>query len=336
MHGFIRPSTINDISSTSISIALASIANLTVTSINANIGNITALNSQDSSIANLTVTSLTGNNSRFDHIQTNAIDSNAITSTLGHITTFDSQDSSIANLSVTSIIGDFAKFDSLTTNKITYVSLTSVEITTTGSLNIAGSLAVTGSNANTFIFQLSNSSSALIFNIENPTGNVSSTGNWVLNGSLSPTTLNSSIGTLSNLTVTSITGSNAKFDNIISNAININAITSVSANLQSLSSTVIVFSDSTQLISTKKLTETIIDSSYNVNRQVNFLSGSVTAILPSPVNNAGLEYTFKTISACNVTISASVGLIDYNKTLTITTPLIAFSVISDNSNWYIL
>ncbi len=57
--------------------------------------------------------------------------------------------------------------NNLTANNITFVSISAIEITTTGSFNIAGSLDVTGSSLNSFIARFSDSNSAMKLVINN-------------------------------------------------------------------------------------------------------------------------------------------------------------------------
>jgi len=67
-----------------------------------------------------------------------------------------------------------------------------------------------------------------------------------------------------------------------------------------------------------------------------FTAGSVTANLPTPAGISGRQYVFKTLSAGNTTISATVGTIDQATTQIIQFPLISITVVSDNSNWWII
>ncbi len=183
---------------------------------------------------------------------------------------------SAVSLSSTNLSASFSRFtnviiDNLTANKITFTSITAIELTTTGSLNIGGSLDVTGSSVNTFIAKFNSSLSAVKFVIAEPTGNVSSTGDWNINGSATITgslssltlssgisfldsllvntntttntltatlaniaTFNSSVDNIANITVTALTGTNVKFNSLTSNSISSFALTSISSSPQYL------------------------------------------------------------------------------------------------------
>ena len=84
-------------------------------------------------------------------------------------------------------------------------------------------------------------------------------------------------------------------------------------------------------------TTSVFSGTYNVGSALlNFVSGTVTASMPSPVGRSGSTFTFKTTGTCSATLSATVGLIDNQTTQVITTPFVSLTVASDNTNWYIL
>lgn len=82
-------------------------------------------------------------------------------------------------------------------------------------------------------------------------------------------------------------------------------------------------------------TTTVTSGSYSVTSTVNFLSGSVTAVLPTPVGKNGTQLLFKTTGPCSATLSAIAGLIDNSITQVIITPYTSLTVISNNTDWYI-
>ena len=68
---------------------------------------------------------------------------------------------SAGNVKFTTLSAINGTFNNLSANSLVYNSITSVEIVTTGSLNVQGSLDVTGSNVNTFIARFNDSNSAV-------------------------------------------------------------------------------------------------------------------------------------------------------------------------------
>jgi hypothetical protein len=179
--------------------SLTSVDGISGSTISANSGKLTTL---------IILDSISGNSICSGNI--NISNNNLIlNSTLGSIS---SQNLSAGSAKINDlIVPGLLQFNSLsgnnlTANHITFISTTAIEFTTTGSMNIAGSLDVTGSNLNTFIARFNDSNSAVKAVIDN-SGNIYIIGNLTGN-SISSLTISGGIGKFNSLIVDTSISSN--------------------------------------------------------------------------------------------------------------------------------